>query len=358
MVEMGRVLTCLEGRGTHAMKQLSARESAILAELQRDPLVEAPTIAEHTGLSLSAVRHVLATLRKNGVIHHAIPFLDLAPLGYTEFAMYVSLAADSASDLDLSAVPSEALEGVLIISRLTGSYNVYICIYARDAHEAKEIFHRVTVALRWRVVSKTILIHTSFNYFGVRYFGKTDLSRAPRSILARGCTVDVDELDRQILSLMSSDEILSRRELARRLTAPHSTIENRIHRLERLGVIRGYSYLMNPTRFGYQMYRAVIRVEQADDAVRKRLAQLAALEKQIVFTAECLGDWDFEVGVHLPMGQSIGAFEDLLSAKLHGMIRSIDHVSTLKYLRVVTYPFVAALPQQRSTRKRAHGESH
>jgi len=337
------------------MRQLSSRESAILAELHRDPLVEAPTIAARTGNSISSVRHVLSTLRKNGVIHHPIPFLDLAPLGYTEFAMYVSLAADSASDVDLSSVPPEALEGVLIISRLTGSYNVYVCIYARDAHEAKEIFQRVTVALRWRVVTKTILIHTSFNYFGVRYFGKTDLTQAPRSILARGRTADIDELDRQILALMSSDEMLSRRELARRLAAPHSTIENRIHRLERLEIIRGYSYLMNPNRVGFQMYRAVIRVEHANEAVRKRLAQLAALDKQIVFTAECLGDWDFEIGVHLPIGQNIGAFEDLLSSRLQGMIRSIDHVSTLKYLRVVTYPFVVPSSLERGEQRRAQG---
>ncbi len=62
---------------------------------------------------------------------------------------------------------------------------------------------------------------------------------------------DLDELDMAILGKLEADAKMTLLELARQLGAPRSTIRERIQRLERNGVIRGYTALIDPQRLGF-----------------------------------------------------------------------------------------------------------
>jgi Lrp/AsnC family transcriptional regulator for asnA, asnC and gidA len=60
----------------------------------------------------------------------------------------------------------------------------------------------------------------------------------------------LDELDIAILIELEEDARISFSELARRLEIPHTTIRDRIRRMEEAGVIEGYTTLINPEKIG------------------------------------------------------------------------------------------------------------
>lgn len=84
----------------------------------------------------------------------------------------------------------------------------------------------------------------------------------------------IDPINRRILAELASDGRLSMRELGDRvgLSAPATT--ERVRRLERDGVIRGYRTVIDPDAFGYPML-VVVRVHSAgpNAAEVDRLAQ-------------------------------------------------------------------------------------
>ena len=51
--------------------------------------------------------------------------------------------------------------------------------------------------------------------------------------------MDLDDLDLEIVQLLSEDARLSYREIAKRLAISHANVSNRIKRLEQKDVIRG-----------------------------------------------------------------------------------------------------------------------
>jgi Lrp/AsnC family transcriptional regulator for asnA, asnC and gidA len=65
--------------------------------------------------------------------------------------------------------------------------------------------------------------------------------------------VSLDEVDRRILVLLSEDSRRSQRALARELGMSAPAVRERIGRLERLGVIRGYGVQLDWSAAGYPM---------------------------------------------------------------------------------------------------------
>ncbi len=59
----------------------------------------------------------------------------------------------------------------------------------------------------------------------------------------------MDDLDTKILNLLCQDARQSYREVARKLGASHSNVANRIENMEKTGIIKGYTVIMNPENF-------------------------------------------------------------------------------------------------------------
>jgi Lrp/AsnC family transcriptional regulator, leucine-responsive regulatory protein len=98
--------------------------------------------------------------------------------------------------------------------------------------------------------------------------------------------VRLDDVDRRLLTLLAADARASQRKLARDLHMSPPAVGERIARLERLGVIRGYSVDVDWTALGYfSVFVTVTAVQGADQAViLQTLRRLPEVEAIVVIT--------------------------------------------------------------------------
>jgi Lrp/AsnC family leucine-responsive transcriptional regulator len=91
----------------------------------------------------------------------------------------------------------------------------------------------------------------------------------------------VEEIDRRILLLLAADGRMSFTELARQSGLSVSATHQRVRRLERRGLIRGYAAVINPADAGLPL-TAFVSIKPYDpaapDDAPDRLAHLAAIE--------------------------------------------------------------------------------
>jgi DNA-binding Lrp family transcriptional regulator len=73
------------------------------------------------------------------------------------------------------------------------------------------------------------------------------------SILAAAEHLNIDEVDRKILNELLRDCRRSYRSISRRAGVSVGTVLTRIRRLERAGVIKGYSAILDHEKLGYQL---------------------------------------------------------------------------------------------------------
>ncbi len=63
----------------------------------------------------------------------------------------------------------------------------------------------------------------------------------------------IDKLDREILGILIKDAKIPYTDIAKRLIVSAGTIHVRMKRMERLGIVKGATLIIDPTKIGYDM---------------------------------------------------------------------------------------------------------
>ena len=130
-----------------------------------------------------------------------------------------------------------------------------------------------------------------------------------------------DVIDRELIALLQDDARRSATEIARILGLARSTIHERIARLEREGVILGYSAIVAPNCDG-EVTRALVFV----DLLQKQTAQvIGSLSRfpEIIACHSINGPSDIVCWIEVPQLEDL----DALLAEI-SQIRSVEHVTS------------------------------
>lgn len=143
----------------------------------------------------------------------------------------------------------------------------------------------------------------------------------------------MDELDRNIIALLSADARISVATLARRIKVARSTVQARLERLETTGIIAGYTLKLGEVaRQGRLRASVLLTIEpRSQAAILVRLKSIAEIEK--VFTTS--GRYDLLLQIAAPSTQILDQVLDQIGA-LTGVVssESLIHLST-KFDRAV-----------------------
>lgn len=147
----------------------------------------------------------------------------------------------------------------------------------------------------------------------------------------------LDVIDRGIVAALRGDGRLSIRSLAVQLNISRANAYARVQRLERSGVITGYTATINPQRYGYRVSAYVyLKISQRSwKSVRQRVAAIP----EVVHAALVAGEYDI---VLLVRAQDTAGLRDLVLTQFHEMP---DVLSTETVLIFEELPLPSA-PQQ------------
>jgi DNA-binding Lrp family transcriptional regulator len=98
----------------------------------------------------------------------------------------------------------------------------------------------------------------------------------------------LDETDRRIVDALRADGRMSMRDLAARLHISRANVYNRVERLERDGVITGYSANVDPERYGYGLSAYVYLgiAQQSWKAVRHQILAMPEVDHAALISGE------------------------------------------------------------------------
>src|SRR3984957_1270126 len=129
-----------------------------------------------------------------------------------------------------------------------------------------------------------------------------------------GQMVPLDDLDRQIVAALRADGRLSMRALASELHISRANAYARVDRLERAGVITGYSAIINPQKDGYGLSASVFLniAQQSWKKVRNQVVSIPEVDHAALVS----GEHDLMLLVRT---RDAAALRDLVLNRLQGM---------------------------------------
>jgi DNA-binding Lrp family transcriptional regulator len=129
-----------------------------------------------------------------------------------------------------------------------------------------------------------------------------------------GQMAPLDDLDRRIVAALRADGRLSMRALASELHISRANAYARVDRLERSGVITGYSAIVNPQKYGYGLsaYVFINITQQSWRTVRNQVLSIPEVDHVALVS----GEHDIMLLVRT---RDAASLRDLVLTRLQGM---------------------------------------
>ena len=133
----------------------------------------------------------------------------------------------------------------------------------------------------------------------------------------------MDDVDRRILKVLEADARTSLRKIAEEVGVALGTVSNRVRRLESLGVIRGYTVLLDPDKSGWGLSVVIgLRIQKGRMI---NIQEKIAKDHRVYGVYDVTGDYDSMV---LARAEERDDLDDLIKrvASMEGIERSVTHL--------------------------------
>ena len=133
--------------------------------------------------------------------------------------------------------------------------------------------------------------------------------------------VELDQTDRKLLELLQHDGLQSMAELSKAIGVAPSTLNDRVKRLGRLGVISGTHAHVDPNLLGLNL-TAFVFVGWSDGIVEADFLQRMAQAPQVLECHHVTGGWNYLLKVRVEDTRALEAFLSNVLKQIKGLQRA------------------------------------
>ncbi|VVB99948.1 putative HTH-type transcriptional regulator [uncultured archaeon] len=261
-------------------------DRGMLLELMKDSRAPVAALSRKLHASREVCNYRLARLEKSGTILKFVTEIDAEKLGYSGAAVFINIkrGRSAAFESFLRTCPY-----VSWVAELSGIWNFGLSIYAKSSQKLDEEFYRICEKFREDIIDYRFLLLKENDFFYEKYFGAMP---AKRKETATGH--EIDSKDRLLLKLLAKNSRMGAVELAKKAGITPQTAGQRIKMLEKGGVIRKYSILVDVSKLG--LYQYGIFISSKDAGAMKKLSAYLHQHPKVSYLAAYIGSTTLEFG--------------------------------------------------------------
>ncbi|MBU0907287.1 MAG: Lrp/AsnC family transcriptional regulator [Nanoarchaeota archaeon] len=314
---------------------LDLKDRKILYQLDLNARQPNGQIAKKVGLSKEVVSYRIKRLEKEGAIENYYTIIDMSRLGYFSFRIYIKLS-DATPDIEKEIINCLVKDkNSFFVAEVDGPFDIAIGVWVKDIYEFEDFYLKFKKEYKKNIGKEQISIFTIAYHFHrsyilekkqaesrVEYFGKSKLEKH-------------DELDIEILRLISQDARTPIVKMSQQLNVPERTIAFRIKQLEKKGVIQGYRALFNLGLLGYEYYK--VDMVLRDISRIRDLISYANTDPNIIYIDQTIGGSDFEFDLEVKNKNHFLEIIGYLRTRFPE-IKEWSYITLRKYDKLIYFP--------------------
>jgi Lrp/AsnC family leucine-responsive transcriptional regulator len=324
------------------IRRLTPRDYEILAFAYHHAQTSAAAIAKRGGYQVHTVRRTLEKLTEAGIVVTKA-FVDVYRLGFTQFELCFGIASASQRAAQAFLLKLQQAPQVAWIGAYAGEYQYVITVCCRNPQELVRFIEETTAQGAVSITSRHLAVRAKYTEFPLRSFSdRVKLDKA--LVFGISGNEKIDLKDHLILAALSEDASVTTRSLSNQLDISQSAVVQRIHSLEKRGIIAGYTYVIDFFNLGYQAFSIMLSTKRHTLDLTNRVMQFARSKRSILYVAESVGAYDYKLGVLLRNPSEILSLAQEISELLGNELEWLTTLTAFDYKKVMRYPF-KALPE-------------
>lgn len=317
--------------------KLDKKDLRILDELDKNPNLNVNKLAKNVGLSRQVAEYRLNKLISQKTISGVHPLIDVGKLGYTIFSTHIRLRPASRETYMQFAKELFADYPAQYISFISGSFDLIFDMYARSLNDFDNLFSEIAKKYKEIIQSYEVFIVFRVNVYQYRYFLGENNEGSTITIDEHTDNIPLDDIDIKLLHSIKFDSRKSYETIGKEIGLTRNAVKERIKRLEKNGVIAGYSAFIDYHHLDKQAFRIFIRYNNHNRDQEKSLIQYLKQISGVVQTVQLFGKWNLDLEVHTNNVIDLQRFIMELRDK-YNIIEDYDITSQIEELAVDTFP--------------------
>jgi len=244
------------------MEKLDLKDRKILYHLDLDSRQSFSQLGKKVGLHKDVVAYRVKNLQDRGILKNFVPIINNSRLGYNWYRFYFNYQYASPEIKEEIANYFVKKKYCHTVITAEGHFDLIINTHAKDVSIAYSVWEDILRRYRDYFAHQVFsVVSTSYGYRNTFLLEETGSERQKNiKHVAHGCSkaVEIDNLDYNILRLLSQNARLPTIDIANTLHSTTNTIKNRIKKLVDLEVIGGFRILIDFPLLGYHMYKCDI----------------------------------------------------------------------------------------------------
>jgi len=278
------------------MEKIDLKDRKILYQLDLDSRQSFRSIGKKVGLSKDIVANRVKKLVENGIIKNFYTVINPLKIGFISLRftiLFKNITPEIEDEVIDYFVKNKYSAWV---ASAKGRFDLSVIMWIKDMSEFRVFWRKTLIKHRdffqeeiFSIFFQTTSYHQSF----LLDDGYDRKDREECIVTGIEKKVYIDDMDFQILKLISGNARISSVEVADKLNLSTITITNRIKKLKDNDIIQGFRVNIDFSKLGYKYYKVDINIKKFN--IREKIIAYIKFNPYLVYLDETAGSSDLEL---------------------------------------------------------------
>jgi Lrp/AsnC family leucine-responsive transcriptional regulator len=313
--------------------KLDLKDKKLLYELDKDSRQSNSEIGKKIRMNKNTVNYKIKKFEEEKLVLGYYAVIDNARLGYYSFRCYAKFfntTAEQEKEIFDFLVKDPR---VGVVCKIETVYDFSFMIWIKDSYEFEAFWYEFKHKFREYFWNERVDVFTSAYNFRRKYLIESK-EQAEYDFIGTNKTVKHDDLDLEILRLLSKNARMPLIDIAEKLKTPERTIAFRIKQLEKNKIIQSYRTNLSYEKLGIEYFKVNIHLNKVPE--RKFLLEFANSHPNIIYYDITNNDYDYELDIEISNRKEL--LKLLEELKKHFQVRDIEILNFKEYYKLELMP--------------------
>lgn len=279
--------------------KLNLKDKKLLYWLDIDSRATNKELGKKVGLSEQAIGYKLKRLEEEGFVKKCVTFVNTLSLGYSHYKVLLRLRninVQKEKEIIEFLVKNKNIRWVVSCS---GKWDLNFSILAKDNEGFTKIYRNIESKIGDFISEKNISILIRSPGLTKGYLIGEKEAKI-RKYGEKKENIELDSIDYKILNSISQNSRKNVVDIAKELNSTVDVVRYRIKKLEKEGVISGYTLQLGFDKLQILRYSVFFSLHKMNDDIEKKMFDFAQRHNNIVFILTMIGTHDLSLEFEVP----------------------------------------------------------
>jgi len=277
------------------MYKIDLKDRRILYELDADSRQSLTKVGKKVGLKKDVVSYRIKRLQDEGIIKCFYTVIDAYKLGYSIFRYYVNFQYVTPQIKEQIIKYLANYRNICTVGEAIGKYDLIVVVWVKDISEFYQFWSNTLDKFGDYFETKLFSVYIHGVGFRQSYLLLDNYNieeRKDHEYFGVGKNVEIDETDYHLLNEIALDARVPLIDLAEKFDCSSQTINYRIKRLRKEGLIQAFRVAVDTTKLGFKRYKADIYLK--NHSQRKDIIEYIKNNPHLLYISTSTGLCDLE----------------------------------------------------------------